>query len=129
MTAPGASLAPVLLVLLGGAIGAPARYLLDRAVQSRHDSAFPWGTLCVNVIGSLILGVLAGAATAHDSALWTLLGTGFCGALTTFSTFGYETVRLFEDRARLYAVVNVVVTVVAGVGAAAVGFTLGHLLA
>ncbi|MGW0045080.1 fluoride efflux transporter CrcB [Rhodococcus sp. NPDC003348] len=112
----------VLLVLLGGAVGAPARFLLDRAVQSRHDSAFPWGTLSVNVIGSLILGGLAGAATAHDSALWTLVGTGFCGALTTFSTFGYETVRLFEDRARLYAVANVVLNVVAGMGAAVLGF-------
>lgn len=116
----------VLLVLLGGAVGAPARFLLDRTVQSRHDSVFPWGTLSVNVIGSLILGALAGAATAHDSALWTLVGTGFCGALTTFSTFGYETVRLFEDRARLFAVVNVVVTVVAGLAAATLGFAGAH---
>lgn len=120
--------ATVLLVLVGGAVGAPARYLLDRAVQSRHDGEFPWGTLCVNVIGSLILGVLAGAATAHDSALWTLVGTGFCGALTTFSTFGYETVRLLEDRARLLALVNVVGTVVAGLVAATLGFGLGHAL-
>ncbi|WP_345345367.1 fluoride efflux transporter CrcB [Rhodococcus olei] len=116
----------VLLVLLGGAVGAPARFLLDRTVQSRHDSVFPWGTLSVNIIGSLILGALAGAATAHDSALWTLVGTGFCGALTTFSTFGYETVRLFEDRARLFAVGNVVVTVVAGLAAAALGFAVVH---
>ncbi|GAA4479851.1 fluoride efflux transporter CrcB [Rhodococcus olei] len=116
----------MLLVLLGGAVGAPARFLLDRTVQSRHDSVFPWGTLSVNIIGSLILGALAGAATAHDSALWTLVGTGFCGALTTFSTFGYETVRLFEDRARLFAVGNVVVTVVAGLAAAALGFAVVH---
>lgn len=119
-------LASVLLVLLGGAIGAPARFLLDRTVQSRHDSVFPWGTLSVNVIGSLILGALAGAATAHDSALWTLVGTGFCGALTTFSTFGYETVRLFEDGLRLNALVNVLVTVVAGIAAAVVGFSVAQ---
>lgn len=118
----------VVLVLLGGAIGAPARFLLDRTVQSRHDSAFPWGTLSVNMLGSLVLGTLAGAATGHDTALWALVGTGFCGALTTFSTFGYETLRLFEDRARLFAVVNVLVTVAAGLGAAAAGFAIGHAL-
>ncbi|MFF0816432.1 fluoride efflux transporter CrcB [Rhodococcus sp. NPDC003318] len=118
----------VLLVLLGGAVGAPARFLLDRAVQSRHDTAFPWGTLCVNVIGSAILGALAGAATSHDSALWTLVGTGFCGALTTFSTFGYETVRLLEDRARLLTAANVTVTLVAGIGAAVAGFAAGAAL-
>ncbi|CRK51575.1 integral membrane protein possibly involved in chromosome condensation [Rhodococcus sp. RD6.2] len=119
----------VLLVVVGGAIGAPARYLLDRAVQSRHDSVLPWGTLCVNVIGSFVLGVLAGVGTAHDSALWTVLGTGFCGALTTFSTFGYETVRLLEDRARLFAFGNVAVTLVAGIGAAVAGFAAGAAIA
>lgn len=118
----------VLLVLVGGAVGAPARLLLDRAVQSRLGGAFPWGTLCVNVIGSLILGILAGAATAHDSVLWTLVGTGFCGALTTFSTFGYETIRLLEDRVRLLAVGNVAVTLVAGIGAAVAGFAVGAAL-
>jgi fluoride exporter len=115
----------VLLVMLGGAIGAPTRFLLDRTVQSRHDSVFPWGTLCVNLIGSLILGVLAGAATAHDGALWTVLGTGFCGALTTYSTFGYETVRLLETGARAIAVLNVAVSVVAGIAVAALGFVAG----
>ncbi|EME18485.1 fluoride efflux transporter CrcB [Rhodococcus triatomae] len=118
----------VLLVVVGGAIGAPARFLLDRTVQSRHDSVFPWGTLCVNLIGSLVLGFLAGGATAHDSALWTVLGTGFCGALTTYSTFGYETVRLLETGARAVAVLNVAVSVVAGVAAAALGFVAGSAL-
>ena len=81
----------VVLILLGGALGAPARYLTDVAVQRRHRTAFPWGTWTVNVVGSFLLGVVA-AAGPH----WvvTLVGTGFCGALTTFSTFGYETVRL-----------------------------------
>jgi fluoride exporter len=108
----------VLLVALGAAVGAPLRYLVDRFVQTRHDSVFPWGTLTVNVAGSFLLGLLAGAVRGPWLAL---LGTGFCGALTTYSTFGYETVRLVQERARLYAALNVVVSVVAGLGAALLG--------
>ncbi|MEU4802588.1 fluoride efflux transporter CrcB [Actinosynnema sp. NPDC023587] len=109
-----------LLVFSGAAVGAVARYLTDRAVRSRHRSAFPWGTLTVNVVGSFVLGCVAGAAPAWAA----LLGTGFCGGLTTYSTFGYETVRLLEERAYRRACANVVLSVVAGVGAAAAG----HLL-
>ena len=116
----------VLLVLLGGAVGAPARYLTDRAVQRRADSVFPWGTLCVNVIGSLVLGAVAAAAHAGSAPPWvlTLVGTGFCGALTTFSTFGYETVRLLEDGAHAEALANAVVSLVVGMLACAAGWWL-----
>ncbi|MDX6354210.1 MAG: fluoride exporter, partial [Streptomyces sp.] len=81
-----------LLVIAGAMVGAPLRYLTDRAVQSRHDSVFPWGTFAVNVAGCLILGVLTGAATegAASAHLQLLIGTGLCGALTTYSTFSYE---------------------------------------
>jgi CrcB protein len=114
----------VLLVALGAAVGAPLRYLVDRAVQARHDSLFPWGTLAVNVAGSFLLGLLA-ATTMHTSApVMAALGTGLCGALTTYSTFGYETVRLLQERARFYAVLNVTVSVVAGLGAAVAGTVL-----
>ena len=82
----------VLLVALGAAVGAPLRYLTDRTIQARHDSVFPWGTLTVNVVGSLILGVITGLPVGH--AVAALVGTGFCGALTTYSTFSYETLRL-----------------------------------
>lgn len=120
----------LLLVCLGAAVGAPARYLVDRAVSRRHDSVFPWGTLAVNVVGSLVLGVLVGAGTGRDvpPAVMAGLGAGFCGALTTYSTFGYETLRLAEDGARLLAVLNVVVSVAAGLGAAAGGYALGQAL-
>ncbi|CAL9597239.1 Putative fluoride ion transporter CrcB [Actinosynnema sp. ALI-1.44] len=111
-----------LLVFLGAAIGAPLRYLVDRFVQSRHDTAFPWGTLTVNVVGSFALGCLAGAAVSPGTA--ALLGTGLCGGLTTYSTFGYETVRLLENRAHFHAVANVAVSVVAGVGAALLGYAV-----
>ncbi|MCW2643798.1 MAG: chromosome condensation protein CrcB [Dactylosporangium sp.] len=117
-----------LLVALGAAVGAPLRYLVDRAVSSRHDSLFPWGTFAVNVAGSFLLGLLA-AATLHTPApIMAALGTGLCGALTTYSTFGYETVRLLQDRARLFAVLNVAASIVVGLGAAVAGAALAHTL-
>jgi CrcB protein len=118
-------------VCLGAAVGAPGRYLTDRFVQARHDSVMPWGTLTVNVVGSLVLGVLAGLAGHHHvpAQVSLVVGTGVCGALTTYSTFSYETLRLFEDGARMLAAGNVVVSLVAGVGAALAGFGLASVLA
>jgi CrcB protein len=119
-----------LLVVAGAVVGAPLRYLTDRTVQSRHDTVFPWGTFTVNVVGCLILGTLTGAvaAGAASSQLQLLLGTGLCGALTTYSTFSYETLRLAEQGARLFAVANVVASVAAGVGAAFAGAGLARIL-
>lgn len=119
-----------LYICLGAALGAPARYLTDRAIQSRHDTPFPWGTFTVNVVGSLVLGVLVGAATHLQvpSGLVAGLGVGFCGSLTTYSAFGYESLRLAEDGARLLAVLNVAASLVAGFGAAALGYALGLAL-
>ncbi|HXV92668.1 MAG TPA: fluoride efflux transporter CrcB [Pseudonocardia sp.] len=117
-----------LLVALGAAVGAPLRYLVDRAVQSRHDTGFPWGTLTVNVVGSFVLGVVTAAATRLGPGVTAAVGIGFCGALTTYSTFGYETLRLVQERERLHAVANLVVSVVAGLGAAVVGFAVGGVL-
>jgi CrcB protein len=113
----------VLLIAIGAAIGAPLRYLVDRAVQARHDSVFPWGTLAVNAAGCFVLGGLAGLPAAGPVV--TAVGVGFCGALTTYSTFGYETLRLAQDGARFYAVANVVTSVIAGLGAGAIGLILG----
>jgi CrcB protein len=115
-----------LWVALGAAVGAPLRYLVDRAVQSRHRRGFPWGTLAVNVVGSFVLGLVLATAGAIGSAWGAVLGTGFCGALTTYSTFGYETVALVERRARWSAVANVVGGIVAGVAAAALGWLVGR---
>ncbi|QRP49144.1 fluoride efflux transporter CrcB [Amycolatopsis sp. FDAARGOS 1241] len=118
----------VLLVIAGAIVGAPLRYLTDRFVQARHGSPFPWGTFVVNLTGCLILGGLAGAGSALPTAVSLLAGTGFCGALTTYSTFGYETVRLLERRAYWPAVGNIALSVVAGVGAAALGYAVVHAL-
>lgn len=119
-----------LLVIAGAMVGAPLRYLTDRTVQARHDTVFPWGTFTVNVVGCLILGVATGAATAGaaSSQGQLLLGTGLCGALTTYSTFSYETLRLAEDGARLFAAANVIASVVAGLGAVFVGVSAAQAL-
>jgi CrcB protein len=120
----------VLAVLVGGAIGAPLRYLLDLFVQSRHDSVFPWGTFSVNVVGSLVLGVTVAAVAELGSPPWVLafVGTGVCGALTTFSTFGYESVRLLQQGSVQVAVANSVASIVVGLGACAGGFAVASTL-
>jgi fluoride exporter len=116
----------VALVALGAALGAPARYLTDRLIQARHDSLFPWGTFAVNVAGSFLLGLLAGIPVSEP--VMAAVGIGFCGALTTYSTFGYETVRLAQVRARFYAAVNATASVLAGLGAAYCGLALAQAL-
>lgn len=120
----------VLAVLIGGMLGAPARYLADRMIQARHDSVFPLGTFAVNVLGSAVLGFLLGAQ-AHlglPATAFALLGTGFCGGLTTFSTFSYETFRLLEDGAVGEAGVNMLGSLLAAVLVAWLGYRLALVL-
>ena len=90
----------LIAVALAGALGAPARYIVERATRARLGQAFPWGTFVVNVSGSLALGALTGLVLFHafDVQARTVIGTGFLGAYTTFSTFAYESVRLAEGR-------------------------------
>ena len=114
------------LVALGAAVGAPLRYLADRLVQARHDTVFPWGTFTVNVAGSALLGFLA--ALPAGAGVLALAGTGFCGALTTYSTFGYETLRLAEDGARPLAVFNAAASVAGALGAAYCGLAVAQAI-
>lgn len=114
----------LLLVLLGGAVGAPLRYLADGWVTARARGPFPWGTFAVNVVGSFVLGLLL--ATGPEW-LVALGGVGVCGALTTFSTFSFETVRLLEQGRTAPALLNVVGSVGVGLAAAAAGWWLGSL--
>ena len=122
------SFAAWLAMLAGGAVGAPSRYLLDGYVQSKTESEFPWGTLTINAIGSLLLGLLTGLALEHGLSETTkvVLGTGFCGAFTTFSTFSFETVRLAGERATNAAFRNIAANVVLGtvLGGLALAVTL-----
>jgi CrcB protein len=114
-----------LVIALGAAVGAPARYLTDRAVQGAHDTVFPWGTLTVNLLASIVLGVVAGAGADVSPDLSALIVTGFCGSLSTFSTFSYETMRLIERRERFEAAANVALSVVAGLAGAGLGWVVG----
>ncbi|MBK9180913.1 MAG: fluoride efflux transporter CrcB [Acidimicrobiales bacterium] len=116
-------------VAVAGAAGAPARYLLDRAVQHRWSRPFPLGTLAVNVLGSFALGALTGLALYHALATTprAVLGAGFCGGFTTFSTFAYETAALAQGGANRAAAGNVAVSAVACTAAAALGLALASL--
>jgi CrcB protein len=123
-------LVSALLVVAGAAVGAPMRYVTDLVVQSFHDTVFPWGTFTVNVTGSLVLGGVAGAvAGGGPEWLLTLIGTGLCGALTTFSTFGFETVRLIEDGAVFEAAANSLASLLVGLVACTGGYALISVIA
>lgn len=115
----------LLLVLIGGAVGATLRYLLHHWLRPVHH--LPWGTFVANVSGSFVLGLLSGlAAGAGGLPDWVraLAGIGFCGALTTYSTFGLETVRLAQAGARRQASINAGATVLVAVGASWLGWFL-----
>ncbi|HYH34914.1 MAG TPA: fluoride efflux transporter CrcB [Nocardioides sp.] len=112
----------LLLVLVGGAVGASVRLLVDGWVTARTGGGLPWGTVTVNTVGSFLLGLVAAAGPAW---LVTLAGAGFCGALTTFSTFSFETLRLLERRRPVPALLNAAGSVVVTLVAVAAGWWLG----
>lgn len=115
--------------LAAGAVGAPLRYFVDGFVADRTEGAFPWGTLLVNASGSLLLGALTGLSLYHafPTTPKLVLGAGFCGAYTTFSTFTFETVRLLEEGAFNEAFRNAGGTLVVCAAAAATGVALAAL--
>jgi CrcB protein len=115
-------------VALGAAFGAPLRYVIDRVIQRRHDTVFPWGTLTANVTGCLVLGFLVSAVSRLSPGVEIVLGAGFCGALTTYSTFSYEILRLLQDGARFYAATYLGASILGGFGAVGIGWTLGTWL-
>ncbi len=112
----------VAVALIGGA-GSLARFLVDGAISSAVGRDFPFGTMVVNISGAVILGLLTGLALGHDEAL--LAGTAAVGSYTTFSTWMLETQRLAEERQYRKAIANVVISLVLGVAAAAVGRLIG----
>lgn len=113
-------------VLVIGGIGAVLRFIVDRAVSARLGGRFPFGTLAVNLSGALLLGLFGGLAFSPHVAL--LAGTAFVGAYTTFSTWMLETQRLGEERQVWLGVANIVVSVVLGLAAAALGMSIGSAL-
>jgi CrcB protein len=112
-------------VALGALVGAPLRLLADRVAVARRGSGSVLGTLTVNVLGSAVLGVLFGLRDVSPAVL-ALVGTGFCGTLTTFSTFGYDVVRLVEERMVTRALAYLGGSLVLGIGTAAAGYALSR---
>jgi fluoride exporter len=115
----------ICVAILGG-LGSLARFLLDRAISSRGASNFPLGTLAVNSSGAFVLGVLTGLALSGEALL--LAGSATIGSYTTFSTWMLETHRLGEDGQVAAGMSNVVASVVVGLGAAALGRSIGAAL-
>ena len=118
-------------VALGSALGGASRYALATAIQLRTATAFPWGTLTVNVTGSLLLGFILRYALqtpAVSPEMRALLTVGFCGGYTTFSTFSYETVALLEDDDYRRAFAYVLLSVALSVAATFVGFVAAGAL-
>jgi CrcB protein len=115
-----------LLVALAGAVGAAARFCLDGWILERVGGEFPWGTFVINVSGSLLLGFVSGLVLYHGlpETPRLLVGVGFCGAYTTFSTFGYDAIRLAEGDAGLPAGAYALGSMVAGIFAAASGIAI-----
>ena len=116
----------VLSVALAGGAGAVARFWVDDAVSARRDDTLPIATLVINTTGSLLLGILTGLTLYHGlgADTKTVLGTGFCGGYTTFSTFAYQTVRLGEQHATRGALGNIAASFVLPAAAAALGLAL-----
>jgi fluoride exporter len=115
-----------LAVGVAGALGAVSRYLLDGLVQDRTSGFFPFGTFTVNVVGSFVLGVAAGLVLGHgvSGRLEAVVGAGFCGGLTTWSTVAWEAVRLAEEESITAALLSTLTNLAASLAAAAVGLVL-----
>jgi fluoride exporter len=115
------------LVGIGGSLGAATRYLLGNLINRRKNfDRFPLGTWIINISGSFLLGMLTQLYLAHDISewIWLLVGVGFCGAYTTFSTFGYETITLLQSNKKMLAGLYVLSSVVVSILMAAVGFNI-----
>jgi CrcB protein len=120
-----------LLVGVGGMVGSLARYWIGGAVQELAGSTFPFGTLVVNLLGSLIIGVVVTLSLERgmiSAETRLLLATGFCGGFTTMSTFSYETLALIADGERLQAMANIGGSLLGCIGAVWVGLVLGRMM-
>lgn len=125
-------MSPLLFVLLSlaGGLGAATRFALDGVIRSRAGESLPWGTILINVTGSFLLGLVTGMVGQHllAGSVQLVLGTGFLGGYTTFSTASLETVRLLQAGRRRDGIMNALGTLVAATTSAAIGLLLGSLL-
>ena len=118
-----------LWVAVFGGLGAVLRFVTDGTIRTVLGRKFPWGTLIINVIGSFILGLLAGFVLNNEASnnLLLIIGTGFCGGFTTFSTSIFEAVRLIEERRYTAVMIQIIGTAILSLSAAAVGLWLTHV--
>jgi CrcB protein len=118
----------LLLIAIGGALGSVARYLLSTFVLRATGTLFPLGTFVVNVVGCLVFGAIAGAASQRVQIappLRLFLLTGILGGFTTFSTYAFESFTLVRDGQFLWASINIAGQVVAGLAGLWVGYSMG----
>lgn len=115
------------LVAIGGFCGAISRYALSNFIQSRHKNPFPYGTFVINLTGSFLLGILFGKHTLQPE-IFFLLGTGFMGAYTTFSTFEFESIELIRKEKIIVSIIYLVLSVVLGIILAYLGYLLSSKL-
>ncbi|WP_129782714.1 fluoride efflux transporter FluC [Promicromonospora panici] len=126
----------LLVVAVGGGIGAAARFVVDGEIRSRHSGGFPWGTFVVNVVGSFLIGVFStlffalmrfGVSADTATVLQLAVTVGLCGGFTTFSTATVESVRLAQSGRMHLAVANTLGTLMITVTAAGLGVAVGRL--
>jgi CrcB protein len=119
----------VVLIALAGSIGALSRFVLDGYIRAWLGRTFPWATLIINGSGSLLLGFVTGLMLRHQnlSTIGTIVGTGFCGGYTTFSTASFETVRLMEERRLVAALANTLGTLFMTLIGAGIGLLLAQI--
>ncbi len=117
----------IIAVFVGGGIGSVMRFLLAAVLQRSFPGIFPWGTLAVNIAGSLLLGIFAGLASrSFLSTEWRMfLAIGLCGGFTTFSTFSLEVAELLRTQYTI-ALLYIATSVLAGIGAIAAGLWLAR---
>lgn len=116
-------------IAAAGSLGAMSRFVLDGHIKARYNHSFPWATFIINVTGSLLLGFVTSVLIMHRSFAnaEAVVGIGFCGGYTTFSTASFETVRLLEKRHYSAAMANALGGLVATVVAATCGLYIGRL--
>jgi CrcB protein len=127
-----ASMGLLLMVAMGGALGGMARLAVSDLLARRMGTAFPWGTLAVNLSGALLAGALAGRLGVPEAAApgaWLLLAVGLLGGYTTVSSLSLQSLTLWQSGRRWAALVNVSSTVAAGLALAAFGWWLTGRLA
>lgn len=115
----------VILLCIGGACGAMARYRLGTVLLKYSKHGFPFGTFLINVTGALLLGIFSGLSLS--GRMYFLLGDGFCGAFTTFSTFSVESVELIKRKEIKKSIVYIVLSLCVGLSCFLAGYSVGKL--